>query len=87
VLLVVLFVDQECYVSRMANFEPMPCDYLTNLCDSRCAEDIEATRTVIKKACDADADTIIHEEESAYPGTWIALKYTKLQCLHIYCAQ
>jgi hypothetical protein len=70
VLLIVLFVDQEDYVSRMANFEPMPCNNLTSLCESRCAEDIEATRTAI-------------EEDSAYPGTWIEFQYTRFQYLHI----
>jgi hypothetical protein len=66
----------------MASFEPMPCDYLTSLCESRCAEDIEATRTAIKNVCNADTDIIIHEAESAYHGTWAVLKYTKLQYLH-----
>jgi hypothetical protein len=83
VLLIVLFVDQEGYVSRMASFEPIPCEYLTSLCDSRCAEDIEATRTAIKKACTADTDIMLHQEDSAYPGTWIEFQYTRFQCLHI----
>jgi hypothetical protein len=67
----------------MANFEPMPCDYLTSLCESRCAEDIEATRTAIEEACTADTDIMHYEEDSAYLGTWIEFQDTRFQCLHL----
>jgi hypothetical protein len=58
-------------VSRSASFELLPGDLLTSLCESRCAEELEAIRTAIKEACTADTDVLVPEEDVAYPGTWI----------------
>jgi hypothetical protein len=70
-------------ICRGASFELLPDDALTSLCESRCAEDLEATRTAIKRACTADTDGMVPDGDIAYPGTSMVMQCRKLSCLYI----
>jgi hypothetical protein len=60
-------------VCRGASFELLPVDALTSLCESRCAGDLEATRTAIKGACTAHTDVMVPDGDVAYPGTLMVM--------------
>lgn len=70
-------------MSRSASFELLPGNLLTSLCESRCAEELEAIRTAIKEACTADTDVLVPEEDVAYPGTWIEMIHEVLVLTHV----
>jgi hypothetical protein len=64
-------------VCRGASFELLPGDALTSLCESRCAKDLEATRTAIKGACTADTDVMVPDGYIAYPGMLMGMQRRK----------